>query len=108
MANKINLGGVKCSFCGKAQDEVGKLIAGPGVYICDECIAVCQEIIQDEEWNLSPEKKENARPVLEEKMDLPTPKQLKEVLDQYVVGQEEAKIALCVAVYNHYKRIFWA
>lgn len=86
---------LKCSFCGKGQEEVKRLIAGPGVYICDECIELCSEIIADE---------------LDEGVDidlenLPKPSQIKEYLDQYVVGQEGAKKSLAVAVYNHYKRI---
>jgi ATP-dependent Clp protease ATP-binding subunit ClpX len=88
-------GQLKCSFCGKIQEQVKKLIAGPGVYICDECIELCNEIIEEE---------------LNEDMDvdlgsIPKPTEIKETLDQYVVGQEQAKIALSVAVYNHYKRI---
>jgi ATP-dependent Clp protease ATP-binding subunit ClpX len=88
-------GQLKCSFCGKAQEQVKKLIAGPGVYICDECIELCNEII-DEELNE------------EVNLDLtnnPKPKEIKEILDQYVIGQDEAKKTLAVAVYNHYKRI---
>lgn len=86
---------LKCSFCGKSQDQVRRLIAGPGVYICDECIELCSEIIAEEfeedvELDLT---------------DVPKPKQIKEYLDQYVIGQDRAKIALAVAVYNHYKRI---
>ncbi len=85
----------KCSFCGKAQDQVKKLIAGPGVYICDECIELCNEIIEEE---------------LGEEADIelcniPKPREIREILDQYVIGQEEAKKTLAVAVYNHYKRI---
>jgi ATP-dependent Clp protease ATP-binding subunit ClpX len=88
-------GQLKCSFCGKAQEQVKKLIAGPGVYICDECIELCNEII-DEELNE------------EVSLDLsnnPKPREIKEILDQYVIGQEDAKKILSVAVYNHYKRI---
>jgi len=86
---------LKCSFCGKSQDQVRRLIAGPSVYICDECIELCQEIIQEEfEDNVEMEM-----------LDLPKPKEIKEILDQYVIGQEKAKKALAVAVYNHYKRI---
>ena len=86
---------LKCSFCGKTQDQVRRLVAGPGVYICDECIELCQEIIEEEF--------EDATEL--ELKDIPRPKEIKEVLDQYVVGQEEAKRNLSVAVYNHYKRI---
>ena len=87
----------RCSFCGKTQDQVRRLVAGPNVFICNECILLCQEIISDD------------LPLMPEKggaMDsLPTPSEMKAVLDDYVVGQEQAKRALCVAVYNHYKRI---
>ncbi|MFW5648033.1 MAG: ATP-dependent Clp protease ATP-binding subunit ClpX [Candidatus Alkaliphilus sp. MAG34] len=86
---------LKCSFCGKSQDQVRRLIAGPNVYICDECIELCQEIIQ-EEFD------ENMEIDL---VDLPKPSEIKYILDQYVIGQERAKKALAVAVYNHYKRI---
>jgi ATP-dependent Clp protease ATP-binding subunit ClpX len=86
---------LKCSFCGKSQKQVKKLIAGPGVYICDECIDLCNEIIE-EELSESPELK------LE---DLPKPKDIYEFLNDYIVGQEQAKKVLSVAVYNHYKRI---
>lgn len=87
---------LRCSFCGKNQSEVKKLIAGPGVYICNECIELCNEILKEDVRN---KKKEF---VLEE---LPSPKKIKAFLDQYVVGQEKAKVVLSVAVYNHYKRI---
>jgi len=86
---------VKCSFCGKSQKQVKKLIAGPGVYICDECIDLCNEIIDDELTEAS-------TPVLEE---LPKPKEIYAFLDQYVIGQDRAKKSLSVAVYNHYKRV---
>src|ERR687892_2868338 len=86
---------LKCSFCGKSQKQVKKLIAGPGVYICDECIDLCNEIIE-EELAETPERK------LE---DLPKPKEIYEFLNDYIVGQEQAKKVLSVAVYNHYKRI---
>lgn len=88
-------GQLKCSFCGKLQDQVKKLVAGPGVYICDECIDLCNEIIEEE---------------LNEDLgfemgDIPKPKEIVKILEQYVIGQEQAKKALAVAVYNHYKRI---
>jgi ATP-dependent Clp protease ATP-binding subunit ClpX len=86
---------LQCSFCGKSQRQVRKLIAGPGVYICDECIELCNEII-DEEFS-GPE-------VLKDE-DLPKPREINRVLNEYVIGQEEAKKVLAVAVYNHYKRI---
>ncbi|MGC8937617.1 MAG: ClpX C4-type zinc finger protein, partial [Thermodesulfovibrio sp.] len=87
---------LKCSFCGKSQKEVKKLIAGNGVYICDECIALCNEILEEERFNS-----------LEGiKTDLPTPQEIHRFLNDYVIGQERAKKILSVAVYNHYKRIF--
>ena len=87
---------LKCSFCGKNQDQVKRLVAGPGVYICDECIELCSEII-GEEFD-------------DESMDLyldeiPKPAEIKATLDQYVIGQEKAKKSMAVAVYNHYKRV---
>ncbi|MCE5284870.1 MAG: ATP-dependent Clp protease ATP-binding subunit ClpX [Pelosinus sp.] len=86
---------LKCSFCGKLQEQVKKLVAGPGVYICDECIELCNEIIEEE---LSDD-------IDVELRDIPKPKDIKEILDQYVIGQDEAKKSLAVAVYNHYKRV---
>ncbi len=86
---------LKCSFCGKLQDQVKKLVAGPGVYICDECIELCNEIIDEE---LAEESVQYAE-------DIPKPKEIKEILDQYVIDQDDAKKSLAVAVYNHYKRI---
>ena len=86
-----------CSFCGKSQDEVKKLIAGPTVYICDECIELCNDIIAEEsklEESMGPDVKK-----------LPKPQEIKEVLDEYVIGQDRAKKILSVAVYNHYKRV---
>lgn len=88
-------GQLKCSFCGKLQEQVKKLVAGPGVYICDECIELCNEIIEEE---LSEE-------IELELKDIPKPQEIKGILDQYVIGQEEAKKTMAVAVYNHYKRI---
>ncbi len=90
-------GTLKCSFCGKNQDQVRKLIAGPGVYICDECIELCNEIIEDE---LSRSTDDPLR-----FRNLPKPKEINQILDQYVVGQKRPKRTLSVAVYNHYKRI---
>jgi len=87
---------LKCSFCGKNQDQVRRLIAGPNVYICDECVELCDEIIQEEiEENVE-----------EETTSLPKPKEMMDILNDYVIGQEKAKKALSVAVYNHYKRIY--
>lgn len=90
---------IKCSFCGKTQENVKRIVAGPGVYICDECIKVCGSILEDEFYD--EEVGENV-PELEE---IPTPAEIKKVLDEYVIGQEDAKKTLSVAVYNHYKRI---
>ena len=87
-----------CSFCGKSQHEVKKLIAGPSVFICDECIELCNDIIRDE---VPPE----SAPAKSGKSDLPTPSEIKDSLDQYVIGQDVAKRTLSVAVYNHYKRL---
>ena len=92
-----------CSFCGKSQSEVKKLVAGRGVYICDECIQVCISIVTDE---LNEIEKENKTEQIEcENHELPTPSQIKNFLDQYVIGQDYAKKVLSVAVYNHYKRL---
>ena len=87
---------LKCSFCGKSQKQVRKLIAGPGVYICDECIELCNEIIEEELLAVDP---------AESSAKLPKPAAIAEFLDSYVIGQDEAKRTLAVAVYNHYKRI---
>ncbi len=88
-------GQLKCSFCGKTQDQVRKLVAGPGVYICDECIELCTEIVEEE---LGTEEEVEFK-------DVPKPSEIRDILDEYVIGQEQAKKALSVAVYNHYKRI---
>lgn len=89
---------VRCSFCGKAQESVKKIVAGPGVYICDECVDLCNSIIEAELYD-----EENEGYALAE--DIPSPKEIKKILDDYVIGQDEAKKTLSVAVYNHYKRI---
>ena len=96
MANK----NIKCSFCGKSQEGVDRIIAGPGVYICNECIKVCSNILEDELYEDS-----ELTYTLDKINNLPTPAEIKNILDSYVIGQEEAKKTLSVAVYNHYKRI---
>src|SRR3954454_21204454 len=83
-----------CSFCGKSQNDVRKLIAGPGVYVCNECIDICNEIINDDEQAVAPTR-----------TNLPKPQEIKVFLDEYVIGQEESKKRLAVAVYQHYKRL---
>jgi ATP-dependent Clp protease ATP-binding subunit ClpX len=88
-------GQLKCSFCGKTQDQVRKLVAGPGVYICDECIELCTEIVEEE---LGTEEEVEFK-------DVPKPREIREILNDYVIGQDQAKKNLSVAVYNHYKRI---
>ncbi|MGH7472992.1 MAG: ClpX C4-type zinc finger protein, partial [Candidatus Methylomirabilales bacterium] len=96
MAKPVKHGGkLQCSFCGKSQEDVRKLIAGPTVYICDECIELCNDIISEE---LEEERGRDLG-------DIPKPAEIKAILDQYVIGQERAKRTLSVAVYNHYKRI---
>ena len=91
---------IRCSFCGKSQEEVERIIAGPGVYICDECIKICTNIIENDLYEDSEIYYES-----EKKHNLPKPAEIKKILDDYVIGQEEAKKTLSVAVYNHYKRI---
>ena len=91
---------VRCSFCGKSQDNVRKIVAGPNVYICDECVDLCTSIIEAELYE-----DEKAGYTLNELNNIPNPQEIKKVLDDYVIGQEEAKKTLSVAVYNHYKRI---
>ena len=91
---------VRCSFCGKHQEQVARIIAGPGAYICNECVHLCMSILDDA---YDPE--EQAAPDIPDV--IPTPREIREVLDQYIIGQETAKVALSVAVYNHYKRIYF-
>ena len=90
---------VSCSFCGKNQDRVNRIIAGPGAYICNECVRLCVNILEDE--------LEDETPEVDVPDTIPTPREIHEVLDQYIIGQEAAKVALSVAVYNHYKRIYF-
>ena len=101
MAKNDEKRSVRCSFCGKHQDQVRRLIAGPGAYICNECVQLCMSILEDE-GELTQEALESAIPDA-----IPTPREIHAVLDQYIIGQEKAKVALSVAVYNHYKRIYF-
>lgn len=87
-------------FCGKSQEEVDRIIAGPGVYICSECVKVCSNIVEDDLYEDT-----EMTYTLADKEELPSPAEIKDILDSYVIGQEEAKKTLAVAVYNHYKRI---
>ncbi|MBE6823892.1 MAG: ATP-dependent Clp protease ATP-binding subunit ClpX [Ruminococcaceae bacterium] len=101
MSGKILEDNVRCSFCGKPQDMVGRLIAGNGVYICDQCVDLCMSILEDGDFDqVDTQHKSNSMPVLLK------PQEIKAVLDEYVIGQDEAKKTLAVAVYNHYKRVF--
>ena len=86
---------LRCSFCGKSKDSVKKFISGPSVYICNECVSLCNEILAEEE----------EREAVEAQVPSPTPLEIKDILDEYVIGQDEAKRALSVSVYNHYKRV---
>lgn len=106
--NEEHRGEVRCSFCGKRQGEVERLIAGPGVFICDECIDLCESLLDEERPAAERRGKQTekaTKDAIPEK--LPTPREIKEKLDEYVIGQDEAKVALSVAVYNHYKRIYY-
>src|SRR5258708_2188814 len=89
---------LRCSFCGKTQDEVKKLVAGPTVYICNECVALCNDILKEEE-------KGEPKAAPKTKLSVPKPVEIKDFLDEYVIGQEKAKKILSVAVHNHYKRL---
>ena len=100
MAKNDTPKGVKCSFCGKTQESVKKIVAGPGVYICNECIGLCNEIIESEFYD-----EDDDAYTLAGLDQIPSPREIKDILDQYVIGQDEAKKTLSVAVYNHYKRI---
>ena len=91
---------IRCSFCGKRQEQVGRIIAGPNVYICNECVDLCSSILRDEMHGAGEQQ-------LELPDTLPTPQQIKTYMDHYIIGQDDAKIALSVAVYNHYKRIYF-
>ena len=99
MANRNITKSVKCSFCGKPQEMVKRIVAGPNAYICDECIAICNNIIEDENYD-----EETGYEDLKSE-DIPTPAEIKQILDEYVIEQDDAKKTLSVAVYNHYKRI---
>jgi len=100
MSNGNKNNSIKCSFCGKTQNAVDKLIAGPGVFICDECIKACNSILEGEIYD-----DDDVEYSLNESEKLPTPSEIKDILDEYVIGQDDAKKTLAVAVYNHYKRI---
>ncbi len=101
MAKNDEKRAIRCSFCGKHQDQVRRLIAGPGAYICNECVQLCMSILEDEDDLVE------SVPSREIPDAIPTPKEIHAVLDQYIIGQEHAKVALSVAVYNHYKRIYF-
>ena len=94
---------VRCSFCGKYQDQVERIIAGPGAFICNECVHLCMGILGEE----MPDQRQPMPKVLEVPDAIPAPREIRQYLDQYIIGQDKAKVALSVAVYNHYKRIFF-
>ncbi|MBE6973256.1 MAG: ATP-dependent Clp protease ATP-binding subunit ClpX [Ruminococcaceae bacterium] len=102
MAKNDEKKSLRCSFCGKHQDQVQRLIAGPGAYICNECVHLCMGVLGDAQ-----QVSEDYMPMPEVPDVIPAPKEIKEYLDQYIIGQEQAKIALSVSVYNHYKRIYF-
>lgn len=103
MANKYDNKPMRCSFCGKTQEQVARMISGAGVCICNECVELCQHVLDDEGG--APQKKKQQHD--EKEFNIPKPQEIKDILDEYVIGQEKAKISLSVAVYNHYKRIFF-
>ena len=92
---------IRCIFCGKSYEDGVKFIEGPGGVICDECVELCHNILNEKEVDIAP-----AKTVKKNSFTLPKPSEIKDYLDQYVIGQDDAKISLSVAVYNHYKRIF--
>src|SRR5574344_587141 len=96
---------LKCSFCGKTQDQVKKLIAGPEVYICDECVELCNEILDEEFFENKDKKNSEDEKEATDVTSIPKPHEIKAYLDEFIVGQDDAKKVLSVAVYNHYKRI---
>ena len=100
MAKNNDQPAIRCSFCGKRENQASRLIAGPGVYICSDCVAACSELLRDE-YDMEPQG-------LETPERLPTPMEMKSFMDHYIIGQDDAKVALAVAVYNHYKRIYFA
>ena len=100
MAKNNDQPAIRCSFCGKRENQAARLIAGPGVYICSDCVAACSELLRDE-YDMEPQG-------LETPERLPTPMEMKSFMDHYIIGQDDAKVALAVAVYNHYKRIYFA
>ncbi len=97
--NNTNNNDIKCSFCGKSQEIVKRMVAGPNAFICDECISICNNILEDENFD-DQKQYEDVK-----SKEIPKPLEIKKILDEYVIGQEEAKKTLSVAVYNHYKRI---
>ncbi|MDR2523286.1 MAG: ATP-dependent Clp protease ATP-binding subunit ClpX [Synergistaceae bacterium] len=108
--NKLNRSdnghhGVRCSFCGKGQDEIYRLISGPGVYICDECVNLCNIILADEKSAGEAKNRKTVKSEMGRELEISTPKELRSFLDQYVIGQERAKRVVSVAVYNHYQRV---
>ncbi|MDO4748330.1 MAG: ClpX C4-type zinc finger protein, partial [Eubacteriales bacterium] len=102
MSGKKPEDNIYCSFCGKPQEAVGRLIAGNGVYICDQCVDLCMSILEDNEFESINNKQYNKKNM----SVLLKPQEIKAILDEYVIGQDDAKKTLAVAVYNHYKRVF--